>query len=88
MPIISHFYGIVIRMYFNDNEQHNTPHFHAKYAGREAAFDFDGKLLAGKIPPKQKQYIAVWADIHRKELEVLWEMMQTEDEYFKIKGLD
>jgi len=36
MPIISRFYGIVIVMYFND---HNPPHFHAKYAESEALFD-------------------------------------------------
>ena len=32
MPVISQFYGIIIRMYFNDDEQHHTPHFHAKFA--------------------------------------------------------
>jgi hypothetical protein len=29
MPEISRFFGIVIRMYFDD---HNPPHFHAIYA--------------------------------------------------------
>lgn len=28
MPVISHFYGIAIKMYFND---HLPPHFHAIY---------------------------------------------------------
>ncbi|MCL2530643.1 MAG: DUF4160 domain-containing protein [Oscillospiraceae bacterium] len=37
-------------MYFNDTEQHNTPHFHAKYAGQEAVFDFDGKLPGNSRP--------------------------------------
>ena len=41
MPIISRFYGIVIVMYFND---HNPPHFHAKYAESEALFDFSGNI--------------------------------------------
>ncbi|MCL1952973.1 MAG: DUF4160 domain-containing protein, partial [Oscillospiraceae bacterium] len=36
MPVISHFYGIIIRMYFNDTEQHHKPHFHARYGGDEA----------------------------------------------------
>jgi len=88
MPVISHFYGIVIRMYFKDTEQHHKPHFHARYAGGEASFDFDGNLIAGDLPPKQQKYIDVWADIHRNELSALWDMMQTEEEYFKIKGLD
>ncbi len=29
MPIISMFYGIIIRMYLIDNQHHNLPHFHA-----------------------------------------------------------
>ena len=88
MPVISSFYGIVIRMYFNDAEQHHTPYFHAKYAGAEASFDLDGNMLSGEFPPKQAKYVAVWADIHRQELLALWDVMQTDEEYFKIKGLD
>ena len=88
MPVISHFYGIIVRMYFKDAEQHHKPHFHARYGGDEASFDFDGNLLAGEFPAKQQKYIAVWADIHRDELSVLWDLMQTEEEYFRIKGLD
>ncbi len=30
MPIISMFYGIIIRLYLMDNKHHNTPHIHAK----------------------------------------------------------
>ncbi|MEX0600970.1 MAG: DUF4160 domain-containing protein [Rhodothermales bacterium] len=33
MPELSRFYGIVIRMFFDD---HNPPHFHARYGGDEA----------------------------------------------------
>ncbi len=35
MPIISKFYGIIIRMYFKNNEQHKFPHIHAYYNGGE-----------------------------------------------------
>jgi len=88
MPVISNFCGIIIRMYFKDNEQHHKPHFHARYGGEEASFDFDGNLLAGNFPAKQQRYIDVWAEIHRDELSALWEMMQAEEKFFKIKGLD
>jgi hypothetical protein len=30
MPEISRFFGVVIKMFFDD---HNPPHFHAEYAG-------------------------------------------------------
>lgn len=32
MPILSMFYGIIIRMYLIDNQHHNLPHIHARYA--------------------------------------------------------
>ncbi|EWH09819.1 transcriptional regulator [Catenovulum agarivorans DS-2] len=32
-------------MYFND---HNPPHFHAKYSGYEALFSFDGQIIEGE----------------------------------------
>ena len=28
MPILSMFYGIVVRMYFFDDKQHHVPHLH------------------------------------------------------------
>jgi len=88
MPVISHFYGIIIRMYFKDSEQHHKPHFHAKYGGDEASFDLDGNLIAGEFPAKEKKLVVAWAVIHRDDLAVLWDLMQTEEEFFKIKGLD
>jgi hypothetical protein len=75
-------------MYFKDSEQHHTPHFHAKYGDFEASLDFDGNILAGSLPHKQMKYIIAWADIHKDELIALWDIMQTSEEYFKIKGLD
>ncbi len=39
MPIISMFYGIIIRLYLIDNKQHNLPHIHARYAEFEASIE-------------------------------------------------
>ena len=88
MPVISQFFGIIVRMYFNDDEQHHTPHFHVKYGEYEATFDIDGTLLAGQFPNRQTKYVVAWADIHKDELAALWDIMQTEDQFFKIKGLE
>ena len=46
MPIVSTFFGIVIRMFYRE---HGVPHFHAEYQGQQATFTFDGELLAGSI---------------------------------------
>lgn len=88
MPIISQFYGILIRMYFNDDEKHHQPHFHAQYSEFRASFDLDGNILAGEFPPKQTKYVVAWADIHHDELKALWEVMKHDEQYFKIKGLE
>lgn len=46
MPIISMFYGIIIRLYLIDNTHHNLPHIHAKYAEFEASIGIgDGEIL-------------------------------------------
>ena len=39
MPVLSQFYGIIIRMYFLQSE-HNPPHIHAIYNEDVAAIDF------------------------------------------------
>ncbi len=41
MPTLSIFFGIVIRMFYND---HPPPHFHAEYQGQKATFTFDGNV--------------------------------------------
>jgi hypothetical protein len=47
MPTISAFYGILIRMFFND---HAPPHFHARYGEFEATIDIDTlEVLEGKL---------------------------------------
>ena len=66
MPEISRFYGIIIRMYFQD---HNPPHFHAEYQGMKAEYSIETlEILAGKIPLRAHSMVLEWASMHRKEL--------------------
>ncbi len=88
MPLISHFYGILIRMFFKDKEQHNRPHFHAVYAEYTGTFTLEGEQIAGNIPKKQLKLIAPWATIHEEELMALWKSIQETGDYFTIKGLE
>ena len=85
MPTISMFYGIVIRMY--NNGEHNPPHFHAYYQGKEALFDFDGDLSDGEMPLRQRKLITAWAEIHRDELLANWELAMNEEPLYKIEPL-
>ena len=50
MPVLSRFYGIIIRMYFQQSE-HNPPHIHAIYGEHVAAIDFQKKkVIEGELP--------------------------------------
>lgn len=88
VPIISAFYGILIKMYFNDAEQHHTPHLHAVYGEFSASIDFEGNVLVGALPISKLKLVLAWIEIHKEELIALWNLMQTEATYYKIKGLE
>lgn len=51
MPEISRFYGIIIRMFYND---HNPPHFHAIYQEDEALIEIKTLEILEGILPKER----------------------------------
>ncbi len=72
MPTISVFYGIVIAMFFND---HNPPHFHARYAEHRARIAIaTGELLDSDLPPRAARLVREWAELHREELQENWRL--------------
>ncbi len=78
MPTISMFYGIIICLYFYDDERHKLPHIHARYQGQEAAFSIlDGTLLAGEIPIAKIKLVQAWIEIHKEDLMADWELAVT-----------
>lgn len=88
MPVISMFYGIIIRFYFIDNMQHNLPHIHARYAEFEASINIeDGEILAGKLPRKQLRLVQAWIELHRDELLADWELVISGEIPYKIDPL-
>lgn len=88
MPIISMFYGIIIRLYLMDNKQHSLPHVHAKYAEFEAAIDIaDGEILSGELPRKQLRLVQAWIELHRDELMADWELAVSGENPYKIAPL-
>ena len=87
MPTISMFYGIVISMYWEKEGQHHSPHFHARYAGEKAEFDFSGEIIAGSFPMKQAAIVKAWALIHQEELQADWELAMQDELSFRIDPL-
>ena len=70
MPELCRFYGIVIRMYFND---HGPPHFHALYGEQEALVEIDSlKVIHGRLPPRATSLVIEWASLHQAELHAAW----------------
>lgn len=88
MPIISMFYGIIIRMYLIDNQHHNLPHIHARYAEFEASINIaDGEILAGGLPRKQLRLVQAWIELHHDELMANWELAASGESLYKIAPL-
>jgi hypothetical protein len=86
MPIISRFFGIIIRMF---HSEHNPPHFHAEYQGNDALFDFDGNILKGSLNSRTAtKLVREWIDLHAAELEKDWQLAQDGKEILKIEPLN
>ena len=76
MPVISRFYGIVIRMYFIQSE-HNPPHIHAIYGDNVAALTIqNGSVLEGDLPPKALCMVREWLAINKTELLAMWKSQE------------
>ena len=58
MPVISMFYGIIVQLFFFDNDKHNLPHIHVRYAEFSASVNIEtGEILAGNFPKKQLKLV-------------------------------
>lgn len=72
MPTISYFFGIYIKMYFDD---HFPAHFHAEYQQYEAQIAIiDGKVITGKLPPSALRMVEEWRKLHIDELRRAWDL--------------
>jgi hypothetical protein len=86
MPTIARFYGIIIKMYWND---HAPPHFHARYGRAKALFRLPGaEVIAGELPPTATRMVREWALAHRRELEQNWQKGVLGSPMEKIAGPD
>jgi hypothetical protein len=85
MPVICEFYGIQIRLNYND---HNPPHFHVKYGEYLALVSIDElRIMEGQLPPRAESMVIDWATIHQKELLQDWELAREHKGLFRITPL-
>ncbi|MEX0739224.1 MAG: DUF4160 domain-containing protein [Pseudohongiella sp.] len=74
VPTICVFYGITIRMYYDD---HNPPHFHVIYGNFAAKLNIDtGNVIAGNLPGRVLSMTQEWSKIHRTGLIENWRRCQ------------
>ena len=86
MPEVSRFFGIVIRMYFDD---HNPPHFHAIYSGAECEVGIEPiAIIAGTFPNRAASLVVEWAALHQRELMENWHRLHNAEPVQKINPLE
>jgi uncharacterized protein DUF4160 len=86
MPVISHFFGIYVRMYHND---HHPPHVNVEYQGHEAFVDIStGEVLEGRLPKNAARLVKDWCTDHLAELAANLARAQALEPLERIPGAD
>jgi hypothetical protein len=86
MPEVSRFFGISVRMYYDD---HNPPHFHAIYSGSEVEVGIDPVVvLRGDMSRRALGMVLEWATAHQTELLENWRLLNSDQPPNKIDPLD
>jgi hypothetical protein len=63
VPRISEFFGILIYMYWFDNQRHNRPHIHARSGGKEAVFSLEGQKIQGDLGLRANRMVTDWCEV-------------------------
>ena len=84
MPTISLFYGIQITMNYNE---HNPPHFHARYGEYFVSVEIKSGVITGKMPSRPLKMIFEWLEMHREELSEDWDLAQLREPLKNISPL-
>ena len=85
MPTICVFYGIVIKMYWND---HAPPHFHVEYSEYRAIYSIQTlEITRGSLPRRAHALVLEWAALHRTELMEDWQLCDSKQPPKKILPL-
>lgn len=87
MPVLSTFYGIIVRMYRELGGKHNEPHIHAEYSGEEIVISLNGTILEGSFPKSKLKLLEAWIVIHREDLEANWKLLSNGEQFFRIDPL-
>ena len=85
MPQISQFFGIIIRMFY---DEHNPPYFHAQYGEYKCCIDIQTlSIMEGDFPARALGLVIEWAILHKNELLQNWHNMEQKQSLQKIDPL-
>jgi hypothetical protein len=85
MSELSRFYGLIIRMYYED---HPPPHFHVQYGEYKAKLTIDTlAMLKGYLPARAVGLVVEWGLLHREELLARWRAAENHEDLLKIDPL-
>ncbi len=86
MPELCRFYGVRIKMYYDD---HNPPHSHAEYGVDEALIAIDTlEVIAGELPSRALGLVYEWAGTRRAELREAWKRAKNLEPTGEIEPLE
>ncbi|MEO8209466.1 MAG: DUF4160 domain-containing protein [bacterium] len=85
MPEISRFLGIVIFMNFNE---HNPPHFHARYGDYQVIIDINDGVVEGEFPKRAMALVMEWYEQNKDELMENWNTLKSDGTFKKITPLE
>lgn len=89
IPVLSMFFGIIVRMYREQGGEHNLPHIRAEYSGQEIVVALNGTILEEEkdFPKNKLKMLEVWMDIHHEDLEANWRLLTNGEQFFCIDPL-
>ncbi len=72
MPVISKFYGIVIKIYFMQKEN-NPQHLHAIYGEYMSAINIETlEVIEGDLPEKALKLVKEWIIKNKEDIMDIW----------------
>jgi hypothetical protein len=72
-------------MFFDD---HNPPHFHARYGKDNVVIEISSlKVLEGQFPPRALGLVVEWASQHERELLANWDLARNNQPIKRIPPL-
>ena len=86
MPEVARFYGIVVRIFYNE---HPPPHFHVQYADSQASVRIEfPTVIAGNLPARALGLVMEWASLRQEELRRAWGQAEALAPIDRIAPLD